>query len=113
DGNEDLLDAAPDPLLEQVLVRHPEAVERGRLVADWRPLEPGAHAVDLLVVLGDRARRQPAADATGVARQARTAVGIEQARRAARLATGDVAIGIAPVVARARRGQRTRLRRGR
>src|SRR5690606_29725657 len=99
DRDQDLLDAAPDPLFEQGLVRDPEAVERSRLVADGRPLEPGAHAVDLLVVLGDRARRESAADATGIAGQPRPALGIEQPRRAARLAAGDVAGRVAPVIA--------------
>src|SRR5690606_39175687 len=88
------------PLLEQGLAWHPEAIEGRRLVVIGRALEPGAVAVDVLEILGDRARRQAAADAP-VPRQARAAVGVEQARGARRpcLAAWHLARGVAPVVA--------------
>src|SRR5690606_19261084 len=60
DGDADLADAAPDPLLEQRSAGQPVAVEAGRVVPDRWPLEPGALAVEVLDVRGHGSRRQAA-----------------------------------------------------
>src|SRR5690606_34196340 len=105
----DLADAAPHPLLQQRAAGEPVAVEAGRLVADRRPLEPGAFAVQVLDVGGDRAGRQAAAGfRLDPRRQARTAGLVEQS--GAGLPARTVAVRQAPVVAGA--GRRQRARRG-
>src|SRR3546814_7470310 len=105
----DLLDAPADPFLQQRFVGYPEPVECSRRVVERRALEPGAVAVDLLEVLGDRARRQPAADLAVARCELRRAAGIEQPGRAG-LAAGDIAVRQPPVVAGPGRRQRARPR---
>src|SRR3546814_6086654 len=106
----DLLDAPADPFLQQRFVGYPEPVECSRRVVERRALEPGAVAVDLLEVLGDRARRQPAADLAVARCELRRAVGIEQPGSAG-LAAGDIAVRQTPVLAGPGRSQRARPRR--
>src|SRR3546814_6101263 len=88
----------------------PDVCSSDLRVVERRALEPGAVAVDLLEVLGDRSRRQPTADLAVARCELRRTVGIEQPGRAG-LAAGDVAVRQPPVVTGPGRRQRARPRR--